>query len=126
MKKVVCGYKQNMGFGSITTLSFDRVYDEVKLKMFDIMQFFQIPIVQTLPDTFYDFSCKKFNSVFISGSEYQQECSSNNSNLKTLQINSSSREGTLWQNGYFKAGVAGLYIANCSSADFFCICSSNI
>ena len=59
MKKVVCGYKQSMRFESHTTLIFERIYDEVKLKMFDIMQFFQILIVQTLPDTFYEFLIQK-------------------------------------------------------------------
>ena len=40
MKKVVCGYKRTQGVKSVTTLTFDRVYDEVKLKMFDNMQIF--------------------------------------------------------------------------------------
>ena len=40
MKKAVCGYKNRLDFKSFTTLTFDRVYDEVKLKMFDIMQLF--------------------------------------------------------------------------------------
>ena len=40
MKKAVCGYKGTQDFKSATTLTFDRVYDEVKLKMFDNMQIF--------------------------------------------------------------------------------------
>ena len=40
MKKTVCGYKSSLDFNSATTLTFDRVYDEVKLKMFDNMQIF--------------------------------------------------------------------------------------
>ena len=55
MMMAVCGYKGTQDFESDTTLIFERIYDEVKLKMFDIMQFFQILIVQTLPDTFYKF-----------------------------------------------------------------------
>ena len=43
MKKAVCGYKDIQGFVSTTTLSFDRVYDEVKLNKVDIMQFFSGP-----------------------------------------------------------------------------------
>merc|ERR1719341_2901116 len=52
MRKAVCGYKNSLDFKSDTTLTFDRVYDEV---------------------------------------------------------DSSSGEGTLEKNGYFKAGVTGIY-----------------
>ena len=47
-------------------------------------------------------------------SKYQQEYPNDNSNVKTLQVDSSSGEGTLEKNGYFTAGEAGLYNANCS------------
>ena len=40
MKKAVCGYKGTQGVKSATTLIFERIYDEVKLKMFDNMQIF--------------------------------------------------------------------------------------
>ena len=40
MKKAVCGYKSYLDFKGTKTLTFNRVHDEVKLKMFDIMQFF--------------------------------------------------------------------------------------
>ena len=47
-------------------------------------------------------------------SKYQQEYPNDNSNVKTLQVDSSSSGETLQKNGYFTAGETGLYIANCS------------
>ena len=80
-----------------------------------LCRFFQVHIVQTLPDTFYEFPIQKNKTqVCISGSKYQQEYPNVNSNVKTLQVDSSSGKGALEKNGYFTAGVAGLYIANCS------------
>ena len=35
----VCGYKLDIGFVSQTTLIFDRVYDEVSLRIIDFIQF---------------------------------------------------------------------------------------
>ena len=44
----------------------------------------------------------------------KKEYPNNISNVKIPQVDSSSGEGTLEKNGYFTAGVTGLYIANCS------------
>ena len=55
--------------------------------------------------------------MLISGSKYQLEYLNNvntlNSLIKTLQVDSGSG-GALENYGYFKAGVAGLFIDNCS------------
>ena len=77
-----------------------------------------------MPDTFYEFP-RKLN--FISSEFTIQKIKlsvhkwvkisaypNDNSNVKTLQVDSSSGEGTLEKNGYFTAGEAGLYNANCS------------
>ena len=90
------------------------MYDEVKLKCLTLFSFFQVHIIQTLPDTFYKFSIQKGKLSVYKWSKCQQEYPNNISNVKIPQVDSSSGEGTLEKNGYFKAGEAGLYIANCS------------
>ena len=108
MRDAVCGYKNDMHFTEVKPLKFDRVYDEVRLNIIDLMHFLFsfFYIVQTLPDTYMlSISNTENNNnnniqVFIIGSK--------NCNMQTVEVAGGSG-GSLAETGTFTAGVAGSY-----------------